>query len=275
MLLKIRDWEHHFENNRTRELKSLGWVPLPNRQDGDGYTELLDHKDGASHYGAWVAIVQVASRCDPRGTLLRDAKKPHDATSLSRMTRFPKQIVQSAIERLISIGWLEAVETEADTAKEDSIGSQDDAVIPHLPAVAPQDAALNGREGNGIERREKKGTEAASPVRFLEPSVDEVADYCRERGNQVDPKAFVDFYTSKGWKVGNQKMSDWKASVRTWERRDGKDGRGSTATSNREQQRLDDFATAAAGFLQAGGICSSDDSPRRIEANSELDAAPD
>lgn len=159
MLLRIRDWELHFENNRTRELKSLGWVPLPNRQDGDGYTELLDHKDGASHYGAWVAMVQVASRCDPRGTLLRDAKKPHDATSLSRMTRFPKQIVQSAIERLISIGWLEAVETETDTAKEDSIESQDSAEIPHLPAVATQDVALNGRE-------RKKGKEQKEEVVF-------------------------------------------------------------------------------------------------------------
>ena len=166
MLLKIRDWEHHFENNRTRELKSLGWVPLPNRQDGDGYTELLDHKDGASHYGAWVAIVQVASRCDPRGTLLRDgrtslhcSKIAHDSASLSRMTRIPKHILQAAIERLISIGWLEAVETETDAAKEDNIESQGDATIPHLPAVAPQDVALNGRE-------RKKGKEQKEEVVF-------------------------------------------------------------------------------------------------------------
>lgn len=51
-------------------------------------------------------------------------------------------------------------------------------------------------------------------------SVDEVREYCKERNNGVDPQRFWDFYTSKGWKVGNQPMQDWKAAVRTWERRD-------------------------------------------------------
>jgi hypothetical protein len=54
---------------------------------------------------------------------------------------------------------------------------------------------------------------------FCPPSVDEVRAYCLERGNSVDPEQFVDFYTSKGWKVGKDKMKDWKACVRTWEKR--------------------------------------------------------
>ena len=55
--------------------------------------------------------------------------------------------------------------------------------------------------------------------RFAPPSNAEVAEYCRIRGNSVDPERFVDFYDAKGWKVGNQPMKDWKAAVRTWERR--------------------------------------------------------
>ena len=39
-----------------------------------------------------------------------------------------------------------------------------------------------------------------------------------ERKNSVDAQRFVDFYASKGWKVGNQPMKDWRAAVRTWER---------------------------------------------------------
>lgn len=54
------------------------------------------------------------------------------------------------------------------------------------------------------------------------PTVEEVAAYCRERGNSVDAERFVDFYASKGWKVGNQPMKDWKACVRTWEKREDK-----------------------------------------------------
>ena len=59
-----------------------------------------------------------------------------------------------------------------------------------------------------------------APMRFAPPSVEEVVNYCRERKNGVDAQRFVDFYTSKGWKVGNNPMKDWKAAVRTWEGRD-------------------------------------------------------
>jgi len=54
--------------------------------------------------------------------------------------------------------------------------------------------------------------------RFVPPTVDMVKEYCTERGNNVDANEFVDFYESKGWYVGKNKMKDWKASVRTWER---------------------------------------------------------
>ena len=53
---------------------------------------------------------------------------------------------------------------------------------------------------------------------FIPPTVEEVAAYCTERENRVDPNRFVDFYTSKGWLVGRAKMKDWKACVRNWER---------------------------------------------------------
>lgn len=55
---------------------------------------------------------------------------------------------------------------------------------------------------------------------FVPPSLSEVKAYCQERNNGVDPEAFIDFYESKGWKVGNQRMKDWRAAVRTWEKRD-------------------------------------------------------
>lgn len=66
---------------------------------------------------------------------------------------------------------------------------------------------------------------APSPVRknFKPPALEEVKRYCRERDNCVDPEAFVDFYESKGWFVGKNKMKSWKAAVRTWERHDGRE----------------------------------------------------
>jgi len=60
--------------------------------------------------------------------------------------------------------------------------------------------------------------------RFAPPSLDEVMEYCLTRNNQVDPQTFIDFYESKGWMIGKNKMKDWKAAVRTWEKRETKTG---------------------------------------------------
>lgn len=54
-------------------------------------------------------------------------------------------------------------------------------------------------------------------ARFAKPTVDEVAAYCRERNNSVNPAQFVAFYESKGWMVGKTPMKNWQAAVRTWE----------------------------------------------------------
>lgn len=56
-------------------------------------------------------------------------------------------------------------------------------------------------------------------TKFVPPTVEEVKAYCLERKNGLDAQAFVDFYESKGWKVGKEPMKDWKAAVRTWENR--------------------------------------------------------
>lgn len=68
-------------------------------------------------------------------------------------------------------------------------------------------------------RKEEKAR-APSTRRFTPPTVEDVASYCRERGNGVDAQRFVDFYASKGWKVGSSGMKDWRAAVRNWERQD-------------------------------------------------------
>lgn len=71
--------------------------------------------------------------------------------------------------------------------------------------------------------------------RFTPPNVEEVAAYCQERGNSISPEAFMDYYSSKGWMIGKNKMKDWKAAVRNWERR-----QKPTPAINQDQTDLDD-----------------------------------
>ena len=54
---------------------------------------------------------------------------------------------------------------------------------------------------------------------FIKPTLEEVNQYCIERKNNIDPENFIDYYNSNGWKVGKNQMKDWKAAIRTWERR--------------------------------------------------------
>ena len=67
-------------------------------------------------------------------------------------------------------------------------------------------------------KNNKKEDTNVSKKKFVPPTVEEVRAYCQERGNKVDPQAFVDHYTSNGWMVGKNKMKSWKAAVGTWER---------------------------------------------------------
>lgn len=91
-------------------------------------------------------------------------------------------------------------------------------------------AAKNERPSNDLQttleqRKEKKGNikkkeykEKASA--FVPPQLFEIEEYCKDRGNSVDASRFYDWYTANGWMVGKNKMKDWKAAVRTWEKED-------------------------------------------------------
>ena len=139
---RIRNWDRNFENNRTRELKNMTFVPIPNDLGSDGYVELVSHQDGPGHFAVWITLVQIASKCDPRGTLLRSNRHPHAQASLARISRLPEPLVSTAIKRLLTIGWLEVVSLD------DATGS----TTSHLGARKPHDRALKER------RKERKKT---------------------------------------------------------------------------------------------------------------------
>ena len=57
--------------------------------------------------------------------------------------------------------------------------------------------------------------------RFKRPTLEEVQAYCKERNNNVDAKAFYDYYNEGDWKDAKGKpVRNWKQKVITWERKD-------------------------------------------------------
>ena len=70
------------------------------------------------------------------------------------------------------------------------------------------------------------GKPPRQPQRLIPPTLEEVRAYAAQRGDLLDPEAFMDYYTANGWKVGRNPMKDWKAAVRTWARKERAHGTG-------------------------------------------------
>lgn len=71
---------------------------------------------------------------------------------------------------------------------------------------------------NDIDKKKDTDVSKEKTSRFSPPTLEDVRVYCQEKGYEVDAERFVDFYSSKGWYVGKNKMKDWKAAVRNWAR---------------------------------------------------------
>ena len=147
MLLKIKNWNDHYENAKSRTVGALAWVPIPNDHSNLKYIRLIQgHKNGAAHFGVFISLLQICSRQskDSRsGYLTHDGTEsgiPYGYHDITAVTRIDTKMIQEAIERLISpeIGWV--------------IDEEYTAVAPQytdgVPAVTVEG---KGREQNGTE----------------------------------------------------------------------------------------------------------------------------
>ena len=103
---------------------------------------------------------------------------------------------------------------------------------PGMTLGIPNDNQMDTQDRLGKDRLElgkdniDNMSDKPTRTRFIPPTLEEVKAYCLERNNNVDAERFIDYYTSNGWQVGKNKMKDWKAAVRTWE----KNGYNTTST---------------------------------------------
>lgn len=91
----------------------------------------------------------------------------------------------------------------------------------------------DGIQTNNVKNENNENKKSSA---FIPPSLEDVKAYCQERNNQVNPQAFIDFYESKGWMIGKNKMKNWKSAVHTWENREPK-----KASKTMGKQNFDTF----------------------------------
>ena len=86
------------------------------------------------------------------------------------------------------------------------------------------------------KKKDKEKEKKENSVRFKPPTLEDVSEYCRKNEYNVDAQRFIDFYESKGWMIGKNKMRDWKAAVRNWSR-----SQRQELTTKAENNRFNNF----------------------------------
>lgn len=210
--------------------------------DDDTISYIEEQENGVYYVNFYLKLCLKSLKAE--GKLIRlvgDNLIPYDVNSLSKLTRTPVDTVRVAMQLFQQIGLVKVLETgeiylsqmneligkETDKAaimrrkraQEKALGNS---VTPALPECYTEiDIEIDKEKDIELDIEPELEPESPSEKkssRFVKPTVEEVADYCKERNNGIDAQYFVDFYESKGWMVGKTKMKSWKASVRTWEK---------------------------------------------------------
>ena len=80
------------------------------------------------------------------------------------------------------------------------------------------DSGITTKPLNHITNNQEEKESSKRKKSFTTPTHNEISEYCLERNNHIDAEKFYDHYESNGWHVGKNKMKDWKAAIRTWEK---------------------------------------------------------
>lgn len=181
-----------------------------------------------------VDIVRVALELYKRIGLIYEADENCNFMRLPEVPQMVGCITQAAIDK----------RKQRDRKK---LLPEPDNLLDNVQDNVPQELRVKSIElrDNSLEKDNKR---SAQNKRFVPPTVDEVRDYCKERGNNIDAESFVDYYTSTGWLVGKKPMKDWKASVRTWERNERK------PANKASEKRQDTSGNIFAQLLQEGEL---------------------
>ena len=186
-------------------------------------------KYGAEGYGLyWYCIEHICADVDPKLTF----ELEHDAEILAHDLKIDTLKVQEIMLYMVKLGLFEISENiiycmklarylgDKNTRNPDlkSVIQKQKVelsrIVPDSPRHVPDSPRLSAlEESRGEERREEKNIR-----RFTPPTITQVTEYCESRGNDVTPSKFIDHYEASGWMRGKNKIKDWKACVRTWER---------------------------------------------------------
>ena len=219
------------------------WLQLKEDFFEEDAIEWLEERDNGHKYSLFYLKLCLKS-LKTNGILIRKVGNmlvPYDNKKLAEMTRMPVDTVIVAMELLKGIGLVQVLDDGElyITQLENMIGSTSKSALKKQQQRALQKEKqltidTGWTEGGQMSTKDKDKDKDKDRIKvididieennnkrktFKKPSIEEVQQYCFERNNNIDAEHFIDYYDANGWKVGKNPMKDWKAAVRTWERR--------------------------------------------------------
>lgn len=184
----------------------------------------------------WFKLLVLAGRTNNCGVLTINDTMPYNDEMLATIFRRPIATVRLALNVFEQFGMIEIVNDTISIPKWEKHQNADGMdkireqtrlrVAKHREKqrLLESNATCNVTvtECNATDKdkeKDKDKDEEEKRGRFAPPTLSDVQAYIEEKGYHIDAESFINFYESKGWMVGKNKMKDWKASVRTWEKR--------------------------------------------------------
>ena len=208
-------------------MKDAYYFPHDSNARNDTKMLLLRAKYGAEGYGNYWMIIETLREQDGCHLFVNDLLWPSIALAIGCSNEYAKELVIYCTE----LGLLEMDDILYSPSLNRRMQKLND--LKEKRAKAGRKGAESKWQNNGkhngkpiavdllntedLKHKKKEG--GGRKTGFKQPLLDEVKKYCQERKNNINPGSFIDFYSSKGWMVGKNKMRDWKAAVRTWESR--------------------------------------------------------
>lgn len=206
------------------------WLQLKEDFFEDDAIQWLEEQQPNGRDYAYFYLKLCLKSLKTNGVLIRKVGNiliPYDNKKLAELTNMDFDTVTVAMELLKKIGLVTIFESGEIYVNqlENLIGSKSVGAF-----KKQQQRLLRGQKEDkcppeieieiekDIDIEEKEIYKEKEKKRFKKPTVEDVKKYCEERDNGIDAQYFIDFYESKDWMIGKNKMKNWKAAIRTWEK---------------------------------------------------------
>jgi len=209
-------------------MTDVKWIKLNIGIFDDEKIKLIDampEKDAI--FVIWIKLLTLAGKVNDGGQVYITETLPYNEEMLSTIFNRPVSIIRLAISTFVTLQMITVTENVINIlnwGKHQSIDElQKMKEMNRLrQAKYRQNKGLLEENNSNVKQTLRNGIDKIRIDKsiFIVPTINEVSEYIKEKGYKVDADKFWNFYESKGWMIGKNKMRNWHSAVATWAKSD-------------------------------------------------------